>query len=115
MQFRVLGPLEVRDGERSVPLGGGKQRALLALLLLHRNEVVSTDRIVDQLWGERPPATVAKALQVYVSRLRKALGADRIVTRTPGYRLVVRPDELDLDRFERLCARGAEADARGAS
>ena len=83
MDFRILGPLEVRDGARPVAIGAGLQRALLALLLLHRNEPLSTDRIADALWGERPPATAAKALQVYVSRLRKALGGDRIVTR-PG-------------------------------
>ena len=115
MEVRVLGPLEVRAGERPLPLGGAKQRALLALLVLHRNEVVSTDRIVDDLWGGRPPATVAKAIQVYVSRLRKLLGPDRILTQPPGYRLVAGPEDVDLDRFERLRERASGADARSAS
>jgi DNA-binding SARP family transcriptional activator len=76
MEFRILGPLEVLDDEgRTVALGGSKQRALLALLLLHRGETLGTERLIDELWGERPPATAAKSVQVHVSRLRKALGA----------------------------------------
>jgi DNA-binding SARP family transcriptional activator/tetratricopeptide (TPR) repeat protein len=102
MEFRLLGPLEVVEHGRSCLLGGRKQRSLLALLLLNANDVVSTDRIVDELWGESPPATVAKSVQVYVSRLRKELGHDRLVTREPGYLLRVEPAELDLDRFRRL-------------
>ena len=74
MEFRILGPLEVAEGGRPVPLGGGKQRSLLALLLLHANEVVSSEQLVHELWGERPPATAAKSVQVYVSSLRKVLG-----------------------------------------
>jgi DNA-binding SARP family transcriptional activator len=85
MDFRLLGPLEVAEHDRSLPLGGAKQRSLLALLLLHANEVVPTERLTDELWGGSPPATVAKSIQVYVSRLRRELGDGRIATRTPGY------------------------------
>ena len=81
MDFRLLGPLEVAEHERSLRLGGLKQRSLLAILLLHANEVVSTDRLHAELWGDRPPSTAAKSIQVYVSRLRKELGPDRLITR----------------------------------
>jgi DNA-binding SARP family transcriptional activator len=103
--FRILGPLSVLDGEHEVVLGGLKQRSLLALLLVHRNETISLDRLTDLLWGERPPDTAAKTIQVYVSRLRRALGDDRIETRGHGYVLRVGEDELDLDRFEALTER----------
>src|ERR687895_557159 len=102
MDFRLLGPLEASDDDRLVPLGGVKQRSLLAVLLLHANELVSSDRLVDQLWGASPPATASKSIQVYVSRLRKALGNDRIATHPPGYILRASPGELDLARFEQL-------------
>jgi DNA-binding SARP family transcriptional activator len=102
MEFRILGPLEVSEEGRQVGLGGGKQHALLAMLLLHSNEVVSSDRLIDALWDEDPPETAQKALQVYVSGLRKALGKERLETRPPGYRLRVAEDELDLARFQRL-------------
>ena len=111
MQFRILGPLEVADGDSLVSLAGA-QRALLALLLLSANEVVSADRLLEELWGEHVPESGRAALQVRVSQLRKALGGDgaRIVTRAPGYVLRVDRDELDLHRFERLVseADGAE-------
>ena len=113
MEFRVLGPLEVHEGGRSLPIGRGKERALLALLLLHANEVVSKDRLIDALWGETPPPTAPTALQVSVSKLRKTLGPARIVTRAPGYSLELQPDELDLRRFERLASEGASALAAG--
>jgi DNA-binding SARP family transcriptional activator len=103
MDFRILGPLEVCDGERVLQLGGAKQRALLAVLLLHANEVVSADRLLDDVWGERQPRSGAKALHVYVSQLRKALGDDRVLTRAPGYSLRLQADELDAARFRRLC------------
>jgi DNA-binding SARP family transcriptional activator len=109
MEFRLLGPLEVVEQGRSLTLGGVKQRGVLALLLLHANEVVATERLIDELWGESPPATVVKSIQVYVSRLRKQLGDGRLETRAPGYVLHVDPSELDLARFERLVA-----EARGA-
>ncbi|HKP16936.1 MAG TPA: BTAD domain-containing putative transcriptional regulator [Gaiellaceae bacterium] len=106
MEFGILGPLEVTSGGQGVDVGGAKQRTLLAVLLLNANEVVSQDRLIDALWEGDPPETAAKALQVYVSQLRKVLGRDRIVTRPPGYAIRVESGELDLDRFERLCADG---------
>ena len=109
MEYRVLGPLEVRDGERSLPLAGAKQRALLALLLLHANQMLSRDRLIDELWGEEPPETAVQSVHVYVSRLRKLLPAGTLVTRPPGYLLELEPDELDLRRFERLLAEGRKA------
>src|SRR5262245_32171378 len=108
MQFRILGPLEVEDAGRLVAVGAGKQRALLAVLLLNANDVVPADRLIDELWDGDTPDTARKAVQVYVSRLRKALGGDRIRTAGRGYRLGVEPDELDLDRFERIVRRGRE-------
>jgi DNA-binding SARP family transcriptional activator len=115
MDFGILGPLEALEEGRAVPLGGGKQRALLAVLLLHANETLSADRVIDELWGEHPPATAAKALQVHVSNLRKALGGDGVVvTRERGYELPLDPEQLDARRFERLVAtgRGALAGSR---
>jgi DNA-binding SARP family transcriptional activator/tetratricopeptide (TPR) repeat protein len=113
MEFRILGALEVLEGERQIPLGAGKQRAVLALLLLHANEVVATERLIDELWGESPPVTARKALQIYISRLRKTLGAERITTREPGYVLELAQDELDLHGFERLVREGGRARAEG--
>ena len=113
MEFRILGPLEVaRDGEPLV-LGAVQQRALLAVLVLHRGEVVSTDRLIDELWGERAPAAAAKTVQVYVSHLRKALGAGVIVTQGRGYRLAVASEQVDAVRFEALGAEGRRALAGG--
>ncbi len=113
MDFRILGPLEAEEDGRLLALGGAKQRALLALLLLHANEVVPRDRLIDELWGERPPETAATALQGYVSGLRKTLGSERIVTRAPGYLLSIEPDALDVGRFERLAHDGRAALAAG--
>src|SRR5436309_10440671 len=113
MEFRVLGPLEVRDSGRSLPLAGAKQRALLALLLVNANHVVSRDRLIDELWGEQPPGTAVQSLQVYVSRLRKLLPPETLLTRPPGYLLELEDDELDLRRFERLLAAGRETLATG--
>src|SRR5581483_4767892 len=109
MEFLLLGPLDVvADGE-SLLLGGASQRALLVLLLLHRNEVVSADRIIDALWPAEPPRTAAQVVRVYVSQLRKILEPARgdtdspvIVTRGSGYTLRTGPDDVDLDRFEAL-------------
>ena len=100
MDFRILGPLEVLDDGRDVAPRRAKQRALLILLLLHRNQLMATDRLIDSLWGEAPPDTADKALQGHVSALRKLLGSDRIRTEHGGYRLTVLPGELDLDRFD---------------
>jgi DNA-binding SARP family transcriptional activator/streptogramin lyase len=113
MEFRILGSVEVVDEGRPVSIRRGKELALLAYLLLHRNEVVASERLIDELWGERPPATAAKILQNAVSQLRKALGEDRLFTRPPGYLLRVEPRELDLERFEALAERGrADGDPR---
>ena len=102
LEFRILGPLEVVDDEQVLHLSGQRQRALLALLLLDANRVVSTDRIVDALWGEQPPRTAATSLQNFVSQLRKLLGSDVVVTKPPGYQLRIAPQQLDLERFVRL-------------
>jgi YVTN family beta-propeller protein len=102
MEFLILGPLEVRDGEKTVRLGAAKQRALLGVLLLHPNETVSTSRLVDELWGETPPATAEKLVQGYVHALRKQLGDGVLETRAPGYRIVLASRSLDLAEFERL-------------
>jgi DNA-binding SARP family transcriptional activator len=111
MEFRILGPLEVSSGGELLELAGAKQRALLAMLLLEANRVVSTDRLIAALWEDDPPETAVKALQVHVSGLRKLLGKERVVTREPGYLLRVEDDELDLGRFERLREQGRLADA----
>ncbi len=119
MEYRILGPLEVLDDGRPVPLGGAKQRALLTILLVHAGEAVSRDHLVEELWSGNPPETAATALQVHVSQLRKALGthaagaAPRIATRPPGYALVLDGDELDLARFDGLVREGRAALASG--
>src|SRR5215468_8227498 len=104
-QFRILGPLDVRENGADVDIGGGKQRALLALLVLYGGESLSTDRLIDALWGESPPSGASASVHVYVSRLRRALGSDRLVRTRNGYRVVLEPGEVDADRFERLLAR----------
>ncbi len=121
MEFRILGPLEVFDGSRRLEIGAGKQRALLALLLINANEVVPSERLIDALWDETPPTTAAKALQNAVSQLRRALadgaavaGEGRLATRGGGYILGVGEGELDLDVFERMTIEGREALASGA-
>ena len=114
MEFSILGPLEVRAGDRAVVLGGAKPRGLLAQLLLHANEPVSADRLAAGLWGDDAPAGAVKTVQVYIARLRRALGDPEAVTTVgAGYRLRVRPGELDADRFEQLLAAGRAALAAG--
>jgi DNA-binding SARP family transcriptional activator len=108
VEFRILGPLEVVADGRPVTLGGPRQRTLLALLLTRPNEVISVDRLVDELWGERPPAAAVNALQYHVSQLRKLLG-EAIVTQEPGYLIRVGDGDLDLLRFERLVAEAERA------
>ena len=116
MEFQILGPLDVRSDAAPVALGAAKQRTLLAILLVHANEVVATDRLIDELWPE-PPKTAANALQVNIGKLRKALDPGRapgspgelLITRAPGYILRIEPDELDADRFERLLSEGRRA------
>jgi DNA-binding SARP family transcriptional activator len=112
LDFRILGPLEVVNESVPLALGGQKQRALLAVLLLSGREVVSTDRLVDDLWGEEPPRTATTAVQNLISQLRKVLPPDVLVTRSPGYSLQIEAEQLDLGRFERLLAEArAAADA----
>src|SRR5215471_4509413 len=111
MEFRILGPLEVLSDGRSLELGGAKQRALLAVLLIHANEVVSQDRLIDALWEDEPPETAPKALHVYVSGLRKVLGRERLERREPGYVLHVQDDEFDLVRFRDLHEQARPAEA----
>jgi DNA-binding SARP family transcriptional activator/class 3 adenylate cyclase len=113
MEFWILGPLDVREDGAPVALGGTKQRALLAILLLHANEVVSTEVLIDALW-DKPPAKAAKAVQVYASRLRKALGGGMPTSRPPGYLLEVEPERLDLARFRRLLDEARRDPARAA-
>jgi DNA-binding SARP family transcriptional activator len=109
MEFRILGPLDVVGPDGPIGIDGGKVRALLELLLLHANEVIPGDRLVDSLWGESPSESAEHAVEVYVSRLRRALGQDRIETHPPGYRIRVEPGELDLHRFEVLTAEARAA------
>jgi DNA-binding SARP family transcriptional activator len=114
VDFRILGPIEVLDRGAGLPLGGRNQRALLALLLLHADEVVPTDRMIEAVWGERPPRTALTSLQNSVSQLRKLLGPERIVTKPPGYALRLRDDLVDVDRVRELVddARAAEPGRR---
>jgi DNA-binding SARP family transcriptional activator len=114
LDIRVLGPLEVEGDSGRVTLGGQKQRALLGLLTLNVRRVVSTDRLLDELWREHPPRTAATSLQNMVSQLRKTLGHDRVDTCAPGYRLNAGPEETDLGRFDQLVrdARELRGEAR---
>jgi DNA-binding SARP family transcriptional activator len=111
--FRILGPLEASDETGSLLLGGLKQRAVLALLLLEPGRVVSTDRLIDALWGEKPPRTAATSLQNFISQLRKVLGQDLLETTPPGYRVRVRPGDIDLDRFRLLVEQSESMEPTG--
>ena len=118
MSFRILGALEAEGPTGSVvPLGPPKQRALLAVLLLHVGELLPTEQLIDLLWGDRAPRTAAHSIQIYVSDLRRVLdpilGRDAILTRPPGYQLNVPTDEVDARRFERLATEGARALSNG--
>ena len=119
MEFRILGPLSVGEGDVTISFDAPKHRALLGVLLLHPGEVVSAERLIDELWGERPPPTASKILQTYVSQLRKAVGPERIVTQAPGYLLQLDGDALDAARFRQLAAEGralaADGDAAAAN
>jgi DNA-binding SARP family transcriptional activator len=117
MEFRILGPVEVLEEGRPLPLASGRQRALLGVLLLHANEVLPRERLIEELWGAEPPDSAVKALQVHVSQLRKTLGregaARRLRTRGRGYEFDVEPDQVDLHKFERLVEEGRKAQAAG--
>src|SRR5919108_1527523 len=116
MELHVLGPVEASADGRSLPLGGVKPRAVLAMLGLEANRTVAADRLIEGLWGERPPASAAKLVQTYVWRLRTALPEDcgaQIVTRGRGYELRIDPDCVDVRRFERLLAAANRADEAG--
>ena len=112
LEFLILGPLEVRRGDGAVNVGSSKQRALLGALLLHPNETVSTTRLADAIWGDRPPATAEKLVQGYVHALRKRLGDGVLETQAPGYRLNVAPRSLDLAEFEQLVDKARTAPRR---
>jgi DNA-binding SARP family transcriptional activator len=111
VEFRILGPLEIVGDDGPVTVHRGKEQALLAFMLLHPNELLPSDRLIDELWDEHPPATAAKILQNAVSQLRKALGDGRLETRPPGYVFHLRPGELDLERFEELARDGRSEEA----
>jgi predicted ATPase/DNA-binding SARP family transcriptional activator len=106
LEFRVLGPVEVEEGDRKVALGGPKARAVLAILLLQRGEVVSAERLIELLYDGLPPEKASKSVQAHVSRLRKALGGGRVRTAAGGYALDLSPGELDVDRFDELAEQG---------
>jgi DNA-binding SARP family transcriptional activator len=112
VEFRILGRLEVVDDGRVVPFERQRARAVLAFLLLHANEPVSADRLIDEVWGPEPPKSAAASLQNYVSHLRKALGRDVLVTEAGGYVLRVDPERFDLARFERLVADAQHGEPR---
>jgi DNA-binding SARP family transcriptional activator/Flp pilus assembly protein TadD len=109
MRLGLLGPLELAESGRPIAHGGVRQRAVLALLVLHANQVVPSERLLVELWGEDAPPSAANALQAAVSRLRRALPEGRLVTRPPGYLFRAYPDELDVERFEGLLAHGRQA------
>jgi DNA-binding SARP family transcriptional activator len=111
VEFRILGPLEVVGEHGPITLHRGKEQALLSYMLLHANEVLPSERLIDELWDGRPPATAPKILQNAVSQLRKALGVGRLETRSPGYVFHLQPGELDLDRFEQLRSEGRNEEA----
>lgn len=111
MEFRILGPLEIVGEHGPIRLHRGKEQALLSFMLLHPNEVLPSERLIDELWDGRPPATAPKILQNAVSQLRKALGDGRLETRPPGYVFHLQPGELDLQRFEELARDGRNEEA----
>ena len=116
VEFRILGPLELWDGHRSLHLGGAKQRSLLAILLTQANQVVATDRLIELIWPDEPPNTAGHSLQVYVSELRKVVEPARpagaphtvLLSQPPGYLIQLGPDQLDVSRFHRLVEEGRQ-------
>src|SRR6516162_11042074 len=114
MRVRILGPFDLEDGGRRVMIGGVRQRAVLADLLLHAKEVVPSEQLLVELWGEDSPPSAANALQAAISRLRRVLPAGRLITTGPGYMLRLFPAELDVAQFEQLIFEGRDARAGGA-
>ena len=115
MHVRILGPFQVEEGGRRITIGGLRQRAVLASLVLHANEVVPSEQLLVDLWGEDSPPSAANALQAAISRVRRALPPGRLITQAPGYALRVFPEELDVSQFEQLVSEGREALAAGAA
>src|ERR1700758_4249913 len=113
MQVRILGPFQLAEGGRRITIGGVRQRAVLASLVLHANEVVPSEQLLVDLWGEDSPPSAVNALQAAISRVRRALPPERLVTKAPGYLLRIFADELDVTRFEQLVSEGREALAAG--
>src|SRR5262249_16672596 len=115
MRVRILGPFHLEDGGRPITIGGARQRAVLADLVLHGNEVVPSEQLLVELWGEDAPSSAANALQAAISRLRRVLPEGRLTTAGPGYMLRVFPAELDVGQFEQLLFEGRGALAAGAA
>src|SRR6516165_3711032 len=113
MLVRILGPLQVEDAGRRITISGARQRAVLADLLLHANEVVPSERLLVDLWSEDSPPNAANALQAAISRLRRVLPPGRLITTAPGYVLRIFPAELDVKQFEQLIAEGRDAVVAG--
>src|SRR5271166_5723647 len=112
MRFRILGPLEVRTADDWTFIGAAKWRAILACLLLHPGQVVSTDTLIDELWGNDPPARASNLISIYVLRLRRLIGDGEgrlLKTRSPGYQLLIGPDDLDTQHFGILMSQGQDA------
>src|SRR5215472_10127098 len=115
MQVRILGPFQLDDSGRRITIGGARQRAVLADLLLYANEVVPSEQLLVDLWGEDAPASAANALQAAVSRLRRLLPSGRLITTAPGYMLRIFPAELDAAQFEQLIFEGRDVLAAGSA
>ena len=115
MQVRILGPFQLEEGGRRITIGGLRQRAVLASLVLHANEVVPSEQLLVDLWGEDSPPSAANALQAAISRVRRVLPPGRLITKAPGYSLRIFPEELDVSQFEQLISEGREALSAGAA
>jgi len=115
MQARILGSFQLEEGGRRIPLGGVRQRAVFVSLLLRANEVVPSDQLLMDLWGEDSPSGAANSLQAAISRLRRVLPRGRLMTEAAGYLLRIFPEELDVSRFEQLVSEGREALTAGGS
>ena len=115
MYARILGSFQLEEGGQRIPMGGVRQRAVLVSLMLRVNEVVPSEQLLIELWGEDSPLSAANALQAAISRLRRVLPPGRLVTRAPGYALRLFPEELDVSQFEQLVSEGREALTAGAT